>query len=519
MRSTGLVSAPVLALFLAALVQAQQKALGPESAERRGEALRAPRYLEDLEPTGNTGGVRLSADVDGDGDVDLLQFDRQHRYFPSGLKTYCNQGSGGFQLAHQLAFEVSPDISGGYFTIAQNSLLADVDRDGILDLDYDRRDASMPEWWSHVGPSGALVYLGLGDGSFGPSSPIATNGAILNLAVGDCDGDGDADLLVHDANNLSDYRDTLAWWHLEAGTWVEELRERRPERRAGGGPGRGRPSRRGLRLDGVLRRRAPALAGLGAGLGRGLPELHLDHDRGLGGRRRRRPAGAADVLLPERRQWNADGDPEVSRERSGRNEYSSTPPVSAWLRGQGFSFSERREWVLRDSPLAFADIDGDGDIDAIGRYLNRNVQFEDPRAGSALQYAQEGATLKTGGFHPVLGARGPLRPGSAGALLVRRGLGGAAGWLLQGRERTEVTVGGIDVFVEPRRTLAALLLGGTPGVAGQGTTELPLPPSTGLIGKTFTFQAVLMDPGASAGLSATNGLEVRLGAPFPFVER
>jgi hypothetical protein len=32
-----------------------------------------------------------------------------------------------------------------------------------------------------------------------------------------------------------------------------------------------------------------------------------------------------------------------------------------------------------------------------------------------------------------------------------------------------------------------------------------------LAGLTFDYQVVLVDPGASAGLSATNGLEIRFG--------
>lgn len=55
------------------------------------------------------------------------------------------------------------------------------------------------------------------------------------------------------------------------------------------------------------------------------------------------------------------------------------------------------------------------------------------------------------------------------------------------------------------------MLGGTPGAPGEGTLVLEFPVFPVLVGRTRDYQVVLVDPGASAGLSATNGLEVRYG--------
>jgi len=193
--------------------------------------------------------------------------------------------------------------------------------------------------------------------------------------------------------------------------------------------------------------------------------------------------------------------------------------LAAWLRGPGLTFGEHGEWLVREAPLAYADFDGDGDREALGRYRVENFQFDEPDGGACEQYALDGATPGTLGVHPVLGARGPLRPGAEGALVVGRGLGGAAGTMLAGTGRTDVLLGGVRVFVAPQVVARAFVLGGSAGAAGAGERALHLPVGAAQIGRTFTFQALLIDPGASAGLSATNGLEVRFGSVRPAVER
>ena len=68
-----------------------------------------------------------------------------------------------------------------------------------------------------------------------------------------------------------------------------------------------------------------------------------------------------------------------------------------------------------------------------------------------------------------------------------------------------------------RRLVAApeivrsFVLGGTPGVAGAGSITLRTRVTIALVGLTLDYQAVMVDPGANAGLSATNGLEIRYG--------
>ena len=56
-------------------------------------------------------------------------------------------------------------------------------------------------------------------------------------------------------------------------------------------------------------------------------------------------------------------------------------------------------------------------------------------------------------------------------------------------------------------------LGGTPGVAGQGSSSTPfaIPGNAGLAGASIYVQAGYVDAGAAQGVSLTNGLRIGLG--------
>ncbi len=186
--------------------------------------------------------------------------------------------------------------------------------------------------------------------------------------------------------------------------------------------------------------------------------------------------------------------------------------LSSWVRRQGLAFSGRREWMVRDQPRVFGDFDGDGDRDALGNWLLENRQFDGPRDGWSVQYGLEDSTPGSGGIQPVLGGRGPFRLDTGPAVAVGRGRGGASGWLIAGRERDEVAYAGITLLIDPVQVVVPLVLGGPSDVPGAGTAVQPLPTNAALIGRTFTFQVVLVDSAAPGGFSATNGVEIRFGA-------
>jgi len=869
----------VLSLLLSPVVAVAQRAgeVGPPATG--GRAYVAARYLSELETTPASAGVQVTADLDLDGDVDLLIAERPSLAYPTtGVQTWLNGGQGDFQLAHLLAL---PYSTSDFFEQGLYVFAADLTGDGVPDLAYERKDI-----YQLVGPSGVLVHPGLGDGSFGVGLVLATNGVVQGFLVGDCDGDGDADLLVHDSNSGTDYLNTLAWWRLEGETFVAGpallVDAETPLRMQAldlGGDGitdavagtfngydmlqffrteGGAPKLHALvPLPGLLhdinqRQRTGDIDGdgrvdvlmvlddLGTGqfhvqpiLGRAtgfvlgtaqvfqnvvfdytysrdavLADWDADGDldlvsptfswlentggahfepagrqlSGWTGNGNRSPMNVADVdgdghldALAEKslfrgdgsfprkssvpahdeylgqltwtrvEDWEGDGDldlvgplqlhlndgagnftaratlitvpgafdlrlagwddfdgdglqdvvaavftyPPFAFDRmklftgtpsgtylesalvpspaeipaglvsgdldgdgdadilasngywanDGTGQFGSAPVaayvgapqlaldvdgdadldvllrrsgrlellrnlgalafalvdlgafesgafpsfldvdqdgdldltvvqpvagllsvraqlpggsfaaaltlavpgasgalglvdvdgderldlalprtvsgavtlrvVSVFPRGHGPSYGARRDWVTRELPLVFGDFDGDGDVEAIGQRTLRNLRFDGPEDGRAQQYGL--ATVGSGGYEPVLGCEGPTRPGARAGLRLARGLGGASGVLLMGEGRADVLDSGYRRLVEAPQVVRALALDGTPGMPGAGATTVPVRAALALVGRTFTLQAVLVDPGAASGLSATSGLEIRFG--------
>lgn len=215
------------------------------------------------------------------------------------------------------------------------------------------------------------------------------------------------------------------------------------------------------------------------------------------------PAGLVDV--------DGDGRLDLLALRSIAVNVSTLNLLTVWIRGSGLDYGARREWIARDVPRAFGDIDADGDVDVLGPRTFRNLRFDGPGDGFAVQYGLDAATSGTGGRHPLLGCGGPKRPGQPVELVIGRGRGGASGVLLLGKGRADVLDTGIRRLVDAPYVVRSFVLDGPAGVAGEGASVVSLPVRAALVGRTFTFQAVLLDPGASAGLSATNGLEIRFG--------
>ena len=139
-------------------------------------------------PRGST-----TADIDGDGHLDILTAD-------VGVVWYRNDGAGGFIQQPPLA-----SGTGGQVSTARG---ADVDGDGDLDVLAARKGEAKITWFENLG-AGAM-----GPGQDISSSAINTYGAIA------CDLDGDNDLdVVFIANNP----DKVAWHeNLGAGAFGPE---------------------------------------------------------------------------------------------------------------------------------------------------------------------------------------------------------------------------------------------------------------------------------------------------------
>jgi hypothetical protein len=159
-----------------------------------------------------------------------------------------------------------------------------------------------------------------------------------------------------------------------------------------------------------------------------------------------------------------------------------------------------------------ADFDADGDLDGIGGRLTRSRRFEGAANG---RIRQEGAgDPQAEPASPLLGARGPLRPGSTGArLLLRRARGGATGLLLLSSRALVNGPDGKARRLPPYGATLPLVLSGTPGASGEGSFTLPLGPATlALAGQRIWLQALVRDPVAPPSQAAiSNALELTFG--------
>ncbi len=126
--------------------------------------------------TGVREGSTSIADVDGDGNQDLLITDDDENFDPSAT-LYLGDGEGGFTEA-----------GAGLTGVREGSTsIADVDGDGNQDLVIAGFDGSGPT---------ATLYLGDGQGGFSEAGAGLTDVISGSVSTGDIDGDADPDLLI-----------------------------------------------------------------------------------------------------------------------------------------------------------------------------------------------------------------------------------------------------------------------------------------------------------------------------------
>jgi FG-GAP-like repeat/Bacterial Ig-like domain/Secretion system C-terminal sorting domain len=120
-----------------------------------------------------------TADIDGDGDLDLLAANSGS----ASVSVRINNGNGTFTVP---AIAANGRVAAG--NMPQAVTMADVDGDGDLDILVANYVFS---------PNGTVsVRLNNGMGVFGGGSTVSVDSGTLDVAVGDIDNDGDVDLLT-----------------------------------------------------------------------------------------------------------------------------------------------------------------------------------------------------------------------------------------------------------------------------------------------------------------------------------
>lgn len=128
--------------------------------------------------------------------------------------------------------------------------------------------------------------------------------------------------------------------------------------------------------------------------------------------------------------------------------------------------------------------------------------------GSVAQYGS--GCPGTGFFVPSLDLDGCAEPNSNVTLEIKKGLGGSTALLFLGAAPSSIPIGGgctLNVFPIIGPQLPLPLSGAGPGL---GLLSIPAFIPGTLSGVSFTMQVFVLDPGATLGASASNGVQVTI---------
>ena len=114
-------------------------------------------------------------------------------------------------------------------------------------------------------------------------------------------------------------------------------------------------------------------------------------------------------------------------------------------------------------------------------------------------------TAGSGARIPQITSGGCFARNQAVTIDVSNGLASTAGLLLAGIQQANLPILGATILVNPTFVVNHSLT-----TAGTFSLPLTIPDNTYLLNTDFYFQAAYADPGASQGLSATNGIRLQV---------
>ncbi len=185
------------------------------------------------------------------------------------------------------------------------------------------------------------------------------------------------------------------------------------------------------------------------------------------------------------------------------------PAESNALVNFGWDTNPSSNGILYGSDLA--DLNGDGRTDAVvghslGFVEDFAILIQDKCVSAAAAYGS--GCPGSGGFSPVLTFTGCPDPGETVKLGAKFGLGGATMVVLLGTSPANLPIGGgcrLLLFpVLPQSLLLPLAGGG----AGNGSFSLPTVYPASAVGLNLAMQGFVVDPGATLGYAATNGIQL-----------
>ncbi len=518
-----------------------------------------------------------SADLDGDGDVDLVG-GRCIYYAPAPLTAHPTPGVGAFKAAERgivdLDGDGDPDLECGAGSFIANAgdgsfapsapvlplppsgaayqgkgFAGDFDGDGDTDL--------VVRLLSGGTFQEMRLLVNNGGAGFSDAGPAATPGIDFNLTApgevdypdtstaADADADGDLDLLVRSYDLPTQ---TRLWWNnggvFSQGPLFGEFITHVADFNGDGIPDL-------LGRKGVVTIH-PGLGGSAFGPAFTVPlivsntfdriavaDLDKDGDLDIAGVTTHNPPAVLPAIA-----WN-DGQGGFSSELLvGSVTYGSTRTVLAVdVNGDGWDdlvvphcvYADNASWIYLKKPaahgfespsqqmlrpIAVLDLDGDGDPDLVGSQdgvssmLYRNRYVHGADAGVRRQYGF--GTPGSGQTAPTLGVTGPFRVGETVRFLLTGAAPETVSVFAFGTASTvlaDTPLQGLTTYVVPV-AWGLLPVGGTATEPGSGNWTLPVWIPNSLEGTTFFHQVFLVDPSGPSGVTATNGLEIGYGASF-----